>query len=56
MLILRVALLMVGAMMLAASVVVLVRNKSLDTELLATIAAAGAICVMVVALVLKNGK
>jgi hypothetical protein len=50
----RLGLLLIGAAMMAASVVVLVRNRGIDDELLASIALVGSICVMIIALILTG--
>jgi len=51
----KVSLVMIGSLMMAASFIVLVRNRSLDTELLASIAFLGSLAVVIVAVLLKNG-
>ena len=51
----RIGLVILGSLMMAGSFVVLVRDESLDVEILASIAFLGSLAVVIVASLLKNG-
>ena len=50
-----VVLLILGAVTLAAGIIVLARNRSLDTDLLASVAIIGGLAIIIVALPLGRG-
>ena len=52
----EVYLIILGAAALALSIIVLARDKSIDTEFLATIGVIGSLAIIVVSLPVKNGK